>query len=125
MSRAVLPLPAPVGFPCIVFVLSIAVFKKPGYGELREKQRSQGDVIPVTVVCDNIRDPGNMGSLLRSLSAAGCQEAIMLRRNQLKFMTMNETGTYHTVCLNELVSRAQARTGAKLSLCLEYGGINV
>ncbi|MCP3668382.1 MAG: hypothetical protein GY696_38835 [Gammaproteobacteria bacterium] len=26
-----------------------------------------------------------------------------------------------TVCLKELVSRAQARTGAKLSLCLEYG----
>ncbi len=26
-----------------------------------------------------------------------------------------------TVCLNELVSRAQARTGEKLSLCLEYG----
>ncbi len=27
----------------------------------------------------------------------------------------------YTVCLNELFSRAQARTGTKLSLCLEYG----
>ncbi len=43
-----------------------------------------------------------------------------LRSDPGKLATiLNETST--TVCLKEIVSRAQPRTGAKLSLCLEYG----
>ena len=29
--------------------------------------------LPVTVICDNIRDPGNMGTLIRTATAAGCE----------------------------------------------------
>lgn len=31
-------------------------------------------VLPLTLVCDNVRDVGNMGTILRSAAAAGCEQ---------------------------------------------------
>ncbi|RZF42917.1 hypothetical protein LSTR_LSTR003633 [Laodelphax striatellus] len=33
--------------------------------------------LPVTVICDNIRDPGNLGGIIRTVAAVGCSEIIL------------------------------------------------
>ncbi|XP_045475340.1 rRNA methyltransferase 3, mitochondrial [Harmonia axyridis] len=47
----------------------MGVFKIP---ELKETKYS----LPVNIICDNIRDPGNLGSILRTCAAAGCKTII-------------------------------------------------
>ncbi|XP_074641910.1 rRNA methyltransferase 3, mitochondrial-like [Tubulanus polymorphus] len=48
----------------------LAVFKKPPPVAAPQSQ------FPLTIVCDNIRDPGNMGTIIRSAAAAGCQRIL-------------------------------------------------
>ncbi len=37
----------------------------------------------ITLICDNIRDPGNMGALLRSASAVGCRSVLLTKGKPL------------------------------------------
>ena len=40
--------------------------------------------IPLTLLCDNVKDPGNMGSLLRCAAAVGCDQFITTKGNTKK-----------------------------------------
>ena len=37
------------------------------------------DLLPITLICDNIRDPGNMGTVIRTAVAAGCSKILLTR----------------------------------------------
>ncbi|XP_076473054.1 rRNA methyltransferase 3, mitochondrial-like [Babylonia areolata] len=51
----------------------LGVFAKPAMGEVVCPQR---DSFPLTLICDNIRDPGNLGTIIRTAAAVGCRKII-------------------------------------------------
>ena len=55
-----------------------AVCHMPKVGELTSGGR-QSDLLPITLICDNVRDPGNMGTLLRTAAAVGCQKVLVTK----------------------------------------------
>ncbi|XP_003382276.1 putative tRNA/rRNA methyltransferase [Trichinella spiralis] len=52
----------------------MAVAKKPTYEEISKSKNSH--ILPLTVICDGLKDPGNVGSLIRSLAAMGCRRIL-------------------------------------------------
>ncbi|XP_064612160.1 rRNA methyltransferase 3, mitochondrial-like isoform X2 [Liolophura sinensis] len=51
----------------------MGIFQIPNQGEISMERT---DVIPVTLVCDNIRDPGNLGTIIRVGAAVGCERIL-------------------------------------------------
>ncbi|XP_071944473.1 rRNA methyltransferase 3, mitochondrial-like [Antedon mediterranea] len=53
----------------------LAVCKRPNMEQLSLLQEEPA--LPVTLICDNIREPGNLGALLRSAAAVNCESVIV------------------------------------------------
>uniref|UniRef100_A0A1A8F6Q0 RNA methyltransferase like 1 n=1 Tax=Nothobranchius korthausae TaxID=1143690 RepID=A0A1A8F6Q0_9TELE len=53
----------------------IAIFSRPNPERLNFSQRGQS--VPLSLICDNIRDPGNLGTMLRCAAAAGCHRVLL------------------------------------------------
>ncbi|KAL8588145.1 hypothetical protein ACOMHN_044115 [Nucella lapillus] len=49
------------------------IFAKPAVGEV---VCPQPDCLPLTLICDTVRDPGNLGTLIRTAAAVGCRKII-------------------------------------------------
>ncbi|XP_060874736.1 rRNA methyltransferase 3, mitochondrial [Metopolophium dirhodum] len=41
--------------------------------------RAQKNAFPITVICDNIREPGNLGAVLRTVTAVGASQVILMK----------------------------------------------
>ncbi|GFU33283.1 rRNA methyltransferase 3, mitochondrial [Nephila pilipes] len=54
----------------------MGVFKRPTTEKLHILSEP---VIPVTVICDNIRDPGNLGAIIRNSATAGCEHILLTK----------------------------------------------
>ncbi|XP_064619747.1 rRNA methyltransferase 3, mitochondrial-like [Lineus longissimus] len=52
----------------------MGIFRMPKQGEMNYTRSA---VVPITLICDNIREPGNMGTLLRSAACAGCKRVLV------------------------------------------------
>uniref|UniRef100_A0A182LZ12 tRNA/rRNA methyltransferase SpoU type domain-containing protein n=1 Tax=Anopheles culicifacies TaxID=139723 RepID=A0A182LZ12_9DIPT len=58
----------------------IGIFAEPpNLAELASRNAANSKRLPVTVVCDNIREPNNLGSIIRSCAAVSVQEVILLK----------------------------------------------
>lgn len=58
---------------CFIESFHLAIFSMPKANSCPMKERV---TLPISVVCDNIRDPGNLGTIIRSCAAAGCDRLI-------------------------------------------------
>lgn len=41
--------------------------------------RVRKSAFPITVICDNIREPGNLGTILRTVTAVGASQIILIK----------------------------------------------
>ncbi|KAM9852884.1 rRNA methyltransferase 3A, mitochondrial [Aulostomus maculatus] len=55
----------------------IAIFSRPDPSRLNFISTSHS--VPLFLICDNIRDPGNLGTMLRSAAAAGCHKVLLTK----------------------------------------------
>ena len=58
-----------------LFLILLAVCDMPKQSEIVSPEYE----LPVTLICDNIRDPGNMGTILRSAAAVGCKKVMLTK----------------------------------------------
>ncbi|KAI5620177.1 rRNA methyltransferase 3B, mitochondrial [Silurus asotus] len=55
----------------------IAIFRRPDVSKLSFSEEKYGKALPLTLICDNLRDPGNLGATLRCAAAAGCHSVLL------------------------------------------------
>ncbi|CAK9801304.1 rRNA methyltransferase 3, mitochondrial [Anthophora plagiata] len=53
----------------------LGIFKTPDV----QNNDSADNALPLTIICDNIREPGNLGSIMRAAAAAGCEKLIIMK----------------------------------------------
>ncbi|XP_043267769.1 rRNA methyltransferase 3, mitochondrial [Venturia canescens] len=51
------------------------VFQSPSTLE----KEPNADTLPLTIICDNVREPGNMGAILRAAAGVGCEKIILIK----------------------------------------------
>ncbi|XP_017559884.1 rRNA methyltransferase 3B, mitochondrial [Pygocentrus nattereri] len=57
----------------------IAVFKRPEVSQMQFSEEKYGKALPLTLICDNVRDPGNLGTALHCAAAAGCRSVLLTK----------------------------------------------
>ncbi|XP_032676592.1 rRNA methyltransferase 3, mitochondrial [Odontomachus brunneus] len=53
----------------------LGIFDKPDVWN----KKPADDAIPLTIICDNIREPGNLGSIIRIAAAVGCEKLLLMK----------------------------------------------
>jgi tRNA G18 (ribose-2'-O)-methylase SpoU len=62
----------------IKWKIYLGIFKKPH--ALDTKLNIKRDsLVPITLICDNIREPGNLGSIIRTATGVGCDEIYLTK----------------------------------------------
>ncbi|KAK2881232.1 hypothetical protein Q8A67_018500 [Cirrhinus molitorella] len=57
----------------------IAIFSKPDASRLAFPKDARLQSVPLFLLCDNIRDAGNLGTILRCAAAAGCDRVLLTK----------------------------------------------
>ncbi|MFT7818355.1 rRNA methyltransferase 3, mitochondrial [Arapaima gigas] len=57
----------------------IAIFQRPDSSRLNFPRDGLGHSVPLSIICDNVRDPGNLGTILRCAAAAGCHDVLLTK----------------------------------------------
>lgn len=55
----------------------MGIFKKPGQGEVTCDPREA--ILPITLILDGVKDPGNAGTLIRTAAGVGCEKILALK----------------------------------------------
>ncbi|KAI1903253.1 hypothetical protein AGOR_G00025310 [Albula goreensis] len=57
----------------------MAIFSRPEASRLAFPKQQQSQSVPLYLICDNVRDPGNLGTILRCAAAAGCHSVLLTK----------------------------------------------
>ncbi|XP_028662457.1 rRNA methyltransferase 3A, mitochondrial [Erpetoichthys calabaricus] len=57
----------------------MAIFSKPDHSKMTYPSMELKHALPMSLICDNIRDPGNLGTILRSAAGAGCSKVLLTK----------------------------------------------
>ncbi|KAM4648597.1 rRNA methyltransferase 3, mitochondrial [Amazona ochrocephala] len=57
----------------------IGIFSKPDHSKMSYPAAQLISSLPLLLICDNIRDPGNLGTILRSAAGAGCEKVLLTK----------------------------------------------
>ncbi|XP_066492035.1 rRNA methyltransferase 3, mitochondrial [Tiliqua scincoides] len=57
----------------------IGIFFRPDHAKMVYPEVQQKHTLPLSLICDNIRDPGNLGTILRSAAGAGCSRVLLVK----------------------------------------------
>ncbi|NXL32235.1 MRM3 methyltransferase, partial [Glaucidium brasilianum] len=57
----------------------IGIFSKPDHAKMSYPAAQLTNSLPLLLICDNIRDPGNLGTILRSAAGAGCEKVLLTK----------------------------------------------
>ncbi|NWY60469.1 MRM3 methyltransferase, partial [Chionis minor] len=57
----------------------IGIFSKPDHAKMSYPAAQLTSSLPLLLICDNIRDPGNLGTILRSAAGAGCEKVLLTK----------------------------------------------
>lgn len=60
-------------------LVSLGIFSRPDHAKMIYPEVQQKHELPLALICDNIRDPGNLGTILRSAAAAGCTRVLLAK----------------------------------------------
>ncbi|NXN80860.1 MRM3 methyltransferase, partial [Bombycilla garrulus] len=57
----------------------LGIFSKPDPAKMSYPAAQLTNSLPLILICDNIRDPGNLGTILRSAAGAGCEKVLLTK----------------------------------------------
>ncbi|NWR84673.1 MRM3 methyltransferase, partial [Furnarius figulus] len=57
----------------------LGIFSKPDHAKMSYPAAQLANSLPLLLICDNIRDPGNLGTILRSAAGAGCEKVLITK----------------------------------------------
>ncbi|XP_068945818.1 rRNA methyltransferase 3, mitochondrial [Petaurus breviceps papuanus] len=57
----------------------IGIFAKPDHVKMKYPETQLRHSLPLSLICDNLRDPGNLGTILRSAAGAGCCKVLLTK----------------------------------------------
>ncbi|NXC63024.1 MRM3 methyltransferase, partial [Aleadryas rufinucha] len=57
----------------------VGIFSKPDPAKMSYPAAQLTNSLPLLLICDNIRDPGNLGTILRSAAGAGCEKVLLTK----------------------------------------------
>ncbi|XP_044286342.1 rRNA methyltransferase 3, mitochondrial [Varanus komodoensis] len=57
----------------------LGIFSRPDHSKMTYPEVKPQHVLPLSLICDNVRDPGNLGTILRSAAGAGCSKVLLVK----------------------------------------------
>ncbi|XP_045745524.1 rRNA methyltransferase 3, mitochondrial isoform X2 [Mirounga angustirostris] len=57
----------------------MGIFAKPDHVKMTYPETQLSHLLPLLLICDNLRDPGNLGTILRSAAGAGCSKVLLTK----------------------------------------------
>ncbi len=73
-----------------------AIFSKPDASRLVFPKDTRLQSVPLFLLCDNIRDAGNLGTILRCAAAAGCERVLLTKGVFIQKHVFVENTTFKT-----------------------------